>query len=262
MSRFLCTALSVLTAVLLLDGGNLRADEDAAAIIRKAIEAHGGEANLAKLMMCKIDSQGSVELVSGLDGLIEHTFKGELTAKPGKFKTSTRVFQTTAGITVPFASIRTVYNGDGQILINGKSELLKDQALKELKAQAHEREVCLLTPLLKDRKFELTMLDEAAKVSGKAAVALMVRRKGDRDIVLYFDKASGRLVKSKRDFYHIGDKTEGELLNFYNDFKTVQGAVIPHRVVVYHDGKQFAVEKITNIMVLNKVPDSWFEIEE
>jgi hypothetical protein len=256
------TVLPIVTAVLLFGGSELRADEDAAAIVRKAIKAHGGEANLDKHMTCMVESEGSVELRPAAVNLAEYTFKSQLTAKPGKLKASTRFFQTISGGTQPYMSVHMVYNGEGQMLRDGKSELLKDEALKEFKAQAHHREVCLLTLLLKDRKFELTVLDKEAKVSGKAAVAIVVSHEDHQDIVLYFDKESDKLVKSKRDFYHFGHKKEGELLTFYSDFKTVQGAVISHRVVTYHDGKQVAVERITAILVLENAPDEWFRIKE
>jgi len=120
----------------------------------------------------------------------------------------------------------------------------------------------LLTPLLKDKRYELFVLDEEAKVSGKPAVAVMVRRKGDKEIVLYFDKESDRLVKSKREFYHIATQKEGEQLTFYKNFKNARGAIVPHRSVVYYDGKQFMESTITKITILKEAPDSWFEIEE
>jgi hypothetical protein len=257
------TVLPLVTAVLLLGASDLRADEDAAAIIRKAIKAHGGEENLDKLMACMVESQGSLELYPNLAGVFEYTFKSELTAKPGKFKESVKIFQTiNNGDAQPYMSIHNVYNGEGQIVRDGKGEFLKDQALKEFKAQAYHRTVCLLTPLLRDRKFKLTVVDRDAKVSGNAAVAIMVHHQDYQDIVLYFDKESGRLVKSKRDFFHVGKKKEMELLTFFSDFKTVEGAVIPHRVVTYHDGKQFSAERITKILVLETAPDEWFRIKE
>src|SRR5262249_48006738 len=88
------TVLSIVTAVLLLGGSDLRADEAAAAIVRKAIMAHGGAANLDKHLTCRIESQGSAELEYSLSGVIDYTFKMELTAKPGKFKESIKIFQT------------------------------------------------------------------------------------------------------------------------------------------------------------------------
>ena len=259
------TVLSVLTAVPpILNSSNVRADEEAAAIIRRAIKAHGGEQNIAKLMTCQIQSEGTVQpFPDGHPGKIVHTFKTEFTTKPGKFKVVTRVFETSSAgglnVTLPLASVRSAFNGEeGQLLIDGKSQLLKDEALKEFKALAHDRQVCLLTPLLADKDYELTVLDEKAKVSGNAAIAVMVRRKGNKDITLYFDKETAGLVKAKRDFYHIGNKKEGELLTFFKDFRNVEGAIVPHRLVVYHDGKEYSQERIIRISVLRNAPDSWF----
>jgi hypothetical protein len=254
------TVLPLVTAVLLLGGSDLRGD-DAATIIRQAIKAHGGEENLNKLLMCQIASEGTIELLPDLPAEADITFKSEVTAKPGKFKGSTRIFMRILDSRQTLFSIGSVYNGEGQLVTNGKKQLLREAALKEFKATDHERLVCLLTPLLKDPNYVLTVLDEA-KVSGKAVVGVLVHRKGNKDITLYFEKESGRLVKSKREFYHIGDKKDGELLTFYKDFKDVRGARVPHRLVVYQDGKQIMESRITRITILKEAPDSWFEIEE
>src|SRR5262249_19136218 len=187
-----------------------KGDEEALAIVRNAIKAHGGEANLAKHMTCMVESEGSVVLLTIPIPGVEHTFKSELTAKPGKFKESIRYFQTINRRSQPYMSIHTVYNGEGQFIRDGRSEFLKDQALNEFRAYAHQRELRLLIPLLKDSKYKLTVLDKAAMVSGGAAVALMVHHEDHQDIVLYFDKASDRLVKTKRNFYHFGNEQEGE----------------------------------------------------
>src|SRR5262249_16739876 len=209
-----------------------------------------------------ITSEGSVEMPYHTSGVIEYTFKSELTAKPGKLKQSIRYFWTIGGDTQPYTSVQTVFNGDGHLVRDGKGQFLKDQALKELKAQAYQREVCLLTPLLKDSKFNLTVLDNEAQVSGKAAVALMVHHADYQDIVLYFDKESGRLVKSKRSFYHFGYGKGGELLTVFSNFKTVAGAVIPHQAVSYNDGKLLPLDRITSVLVLASAPDEWFRIQE
>jgi hypothetical protein len=213
-------------------------------------------------MTCQIESEGTIDLLPDLPTGADITFKSEFTAKPGKFKDSTRIFMSILDVRQTLFSISSVYNGEGQLVTNGKKQLLREAALKEFKALDHERLVCLLTPLLKDPNYELTVLEDTAKVSGKAAVAVLVHRRGDKDITLYFDKESGRLVKSKREFYHIGDKKEGERLVFYKDFKDVQKAIVAHHLVVYHDGKQVMDSTITRITILKEAPDSWFEIEE
>lgn len=251
----------MLTAVLLL-GGSARAGEDAVAVVRKAIKAHGGEANLDKLKMCMIRSEGSVDIFPVLLRDIEYTFKAELIAKPGRFKASIKYFQVISGVSQPYLSVHTLFDGDGHIVRDGRSEFLREQGRREFKTVAHQREVCLLTPLLKDRKFKLTVLDRKADVSGRAAVAVMVYHEDHQDIVLYFDKENGRLVKSKRNFFDFSHSKDGELVNIYSDFRTVYGAVLAHRIVTFHDGKQASAERITSVVVLETAPDEWFRIKE
>src|SRR5262245_45077414 len=81
-----------------------KGDEEALAIVRNAIKAHGGEANLAKHMTCMVESEGSVVLLTIPIPGVEHTFKSELTAKPGKFKESIRYFQTINRRSQPYMS--------------------------------------------------------------------------------------------------------------------------------------------------------------
>jgi hypothetical protein len=212
--------------------------------------------------MALIRSEGSVDIFPVLLRDIEYTFKAELIVKPGRFKASIKYFQVISGVSQPYLSVHTLYDGDGQIVRDGRSEFLREQGRREFKAVAHQRETCLLTPLLKDKKFKLTVLDRGAMVSGKAAVAVMAHHQEEQDIVLYFDKASGRLVKTKRVYYDFTHSKDGELVNIYSDFRTVQGAVIAHRIVTFHDGKQAAMERITSIVVLKDAPDEWFRIRE
>src|SRR5262249_57621844 len=87
------TVLPIVAAVLLLGGSDLRADENAAAIVRKAIKAHGGEANLDKHMTCTVETQGSVELMTIPITGIEYTFKSDLSSQPRKVKWPIRILK-------------------------------------------------------------------------------------------------------------------------------------------------------------------------
>ncbi len=254
--------LSLVTAGLLLGARDVRAGEDAAGIVRRAIQAHGGEANLDKLMTCIVEAEGWVDIRHPVINIAEYTYTARVTAKPGKFTASIKYFQTISGGTRPYMSTRMVYNGGGQIVTDGKNQLLKDQALRELQTVAYQREVCLLAPLLRDKKFNLTVLNRGAKVSGKKAAAVVVYHEDYPEVVLYFDEASGRLVSSKRDFYQFSSGKMGELQIFYSDFRTVSGALIPHRIVSYQDGQQASVERITSVRLLANAPDEWFRISE
>jgi hypothetical protein len=242
-------------------GNELSADDDAVrAVIAKAIASHGGAKNLAKLMSCEILSEGSVDLQPALGA--SYSFKQEVTRKPGKYRVWTRVFSTRLGRTNPHGSMRIVFNGEeGQILKDHQKRTLNDKELKELQAIAHEWQVRLLVPLLQDRKYELSVVDDEATVGRKPAVEIKVRREGEQPVNLYFEKDSGRLVKSRRAFYDFGTRREAEWAAVFSNFKAVAGAVVPHRIVVLHNDKKFLDERIIRFKFLKNISDKEFDVE-
>jgi hypothetical protein len=256
---------SLVIAGLLLGARDVRAGEDAAyatATVRRAIQVHGGEANLDKLMTCIVEAEGWVNIRHPVVNIAEYTYTARVTAKPGKFTAYMKYYQTICGGTKPYMTTRMVYNGGAQIVTDGKNQLLKDEVIKELRTVAYQREVGLLTPLLRDKKFKLTVINHETKLAGKTTVAVGVHHQDHPDIILYFDKANGTLFASKRDFYQFASGKVGELLNYYSDFRPVSGALIPHRTVSYQDGLEASVERITSVRLLESAPDEWFRIVE
>src|SRR5262245_64813 len=184
--RVLFVPLFVASLVLGL-AGRAAAEDDAKAVIEKAIKAHGGEEKLAKLKAGRMKTKIRLEEGGGLDLTQEAAFM-----LPDKIKEVVE-------LTVDGNQVRvvSVFNGDkGWIKINGKEIKVDDKVKESLKEQGHLSQVSRLVPL-RGKEFTLTSLGES-KVDDKTVVGVKVARKGHQDIDLHFDKKTGLLTKVER----------------------------------------------------------------
>ena len=85
---------------------------------------------------------------------------------------------------------------------------------------------------------QLTALGES-KVGGKPAVGVRVSSKDHRDISLYFDKATGLLLKKTLRRKEPGVPAEFTEETLYEDYKNVSGLMFPFHVSETRDGKPF-----------------------
>src|SRR5206468_2395540 len=157
-----------------------RAQDEARALLDKAIKANGGEEALRKYKAGQFKGKGTLEIAGGLAITQEATY-----LLPDKFKE-------VVDFEINGQKINVVSVFDGtkfSLKINGQEMKIDDKILSELKELSHLIQVSRLV-VLKDKAYELTPLGEA-KVEGKAALGLRVVRQGYKDISLYFDKESG-----------------------------------------------------------------------
>jgi hypothetical protein len=239
--------------------GLSRADEEGEAIIQKAIKAHGGAQNLAKLKNCHTKSQGQYDpfVPSGfVNPGQQYDFKSDTVVQlPGKIRVISDYW---LGM-LKVSSATVVLNGDDAWLkANGKTTLIQDQALEEQKATIQEFMCSALTPLLEKNSYDLTALPDK-KVKGKAAHVVSVKPKGHPEIILYFDKDSGLLVKTERRAYNAGTKKEGLQEIFYSNYKDQDGVKCAMASVGWWDGKQLWTSVVTEIEFLKTVPKHYFE---
>src|SRR5262245_2214954 len=176
--------------VLLCGAGRLwSGDESAArALVDRAIEAQGGEANLAKFQAVTLKGKGKFYGTSD-DGV---PFTGEW-ATQGETHTRMRLEFTAMGQTFKYAK---VISGDkGWIKLNDdNAQPMSKEVLAEEREQLHGSWVATLLPL-KGKEFKLSPLGEV-KVGDRPAVGVRVSRQGRRDVSLYFDQKSHLLVKT------------------------------------------------------------------
>ena len=239
---------SCLLAVFVL--GASAQETDLKDVLKKAIQAHGGEANLAKYKAASVKFKGKLEVAGqSLD------ITGEQSVLiPDKFRVA-MAFQ------INGMNIDTVQIFDGKSLwvtVLGKTMELKDEALiKEIKeSYAVERAAGLVGLLAKE--YELSAIGDV-KVKDKDAVGIRVSKKGQRDINLFFDKKSNLLIKTEyRSRLPMGGDQEVTQEKYFFDHKEVTGLMSPRRMVMEHDGKQILDIEMTDTQVLETLDPAIF----
>jgi hypothetical protein len=216
----------LMTALLFASLSNVsRADDqsDAAAIVEKGLKAIGGREKVAKYKARTWKAQGTYY---GMGQGVPYA--GEYSVQwPGKFRME---------IVGVFA---IVLNGDKGWLKMG--DTVKEMSPDELAEQREEHYagwVMTLLPL-SDKAFQVSTMGET-QVAGRPTLGVNVKRDGHRDVQLYFDKESGRLVKSENRVKaaELGGK---EVLQevFYSDYREVDGVLLSARVELKRDGAKF-----------------------
>ncbi len=167
-------------------------DDDARAVVEKAIRAHGGPENLTKLQTCRIKSKGTVDLSVAFGtqmaddafGVMKREFETETFVQlPRQYKVIIDRWMNFSAIIgggrgPKDLAATVVLNGDeGWIKTNGHTKSMNEEELKESKSHARELHAITLVPLLKDKEYKLSLLDEA-KVKGKVAVGIRVKVEG------------------------------------------------------------------------------------
>ena len=117
-----------------------------------------------------------------------------------------------------------------------------------------------LTPLLKDKSYELSLIGED-KVDGKKVIGVRVSQvKSQKDVNLYFDKETGLLTKME---YQTIDASTGKDLNeeriVKEYMKNKDGIMVPKKTVIKQDGKVFAETETVEMKFLESLEDSEFK---
>src|SRR5262249_50755092 len=151
-------------------------------IIDKAIEAHGGEAVLAKFPARTLTGAGKFY---GLGDPID--FSLELASYDKKFRFGMNMVVMNFDL-----KIVVIVNGaKGWENVNDDVKEIDADELAEHKEQMHSQAVVSLLPLKKDKDYTLSPIGEVM-VAERPAVGVRVSKKGHRDVNLYFDKAKGQ----------------------------------------------------------------------
>jgi hypothetical protein len=228
--------------------GPVRAQEDARAILSKAVTAHGGEDKLSKLRADRVKVKGTLYL-----GDMEIPFTGEtLVQMPGQFKNV---------MDMKFMGqnrkVVQVLNGDrGWVSIDGQSRDPDAAGLAQMKETLYMDQLVRLTPLLKDNAYQLTALKET-KIKDRPAVGVKIAAKGHKDASLWFDKENGLLVKAEYTMMN-NQKKEVPQEEYFSDFKEVGGIKRPMKVVAFQDGKKLMDAEITDVQSPDKIADAEF----
>jgi hypothetical protein len=225
-------------------------EPDVRATIARAIQAKGGEANEAKYKGMTMKGAG---MFYGLGEAIPYTgewhFQGHTQSK---FTLEIKVMNQVLTFT-------QIVNGDkGWVKFNDEVKDMSADELAEEKQAMYAKWVTTLVPL-KDKAFKLATLGEV-KIDDKAAVGVRVSQAGKRDINLFFDKAGGLLVKAEHQVKDVkggGDQEMSEE-TFYSDYKQIQGAKYPTKVIIKRDAKLYVEGEMSEIRLLERVDEAVF----
>jgi zinc protease len=237
MASVLCGLLVAASAAFAQDG--------ARAILEKAIQAQGGEAKVAKLRTMRIKVEGTTDLVPGQPNLpftMEDTWR-----MPHQYKT-TSSFQLMGK---KFTQTQVIDGDKGWIQIDGQVQDMPKDALAEMKEQKYAEDLDRLG-FLGEKGIEFSALAEI-QGEGKPAVGVLVKSKGHRDVKLYFDKASGLLVKREQ---RVLDPSSGKEVRqevLFSDYQEKDGLKHYQKIVALRDGKKVIDAKVTEVEFFEKL---------
>ncbi|MBX3399088.1 MAG: hypothetical protein KF873_10120 [Gemmataceae bacterium] len=232
-------------------------DVKPADVVKKAIEAHGGAAALDKAKIARTTAKGTMNL-SGQK--IDYATTA-VHALPDKYK-----LETTGELAKLKLVTSQVLNGKKtkiRATLAGADQPLPDKAKDETIQAALVQEASLLTPLQDAKKFTLKA-DKDADVNGSPATVLVVTGNGLKELKLFFDKKSNLLVKMQRKGLAPGTAgvVEVDEETFLSDFKKFDAALLPSKVVVTHDKKEFLTMVVTEWKFLDKVEATEFSVDD
>jgi hypothetical protein len=223
------------------------ADDDAKAVLEKAIKARGAS-TASKATIIRGKGNFNVE------GMMAD-FKLESWAQlPGKDRTI--ISFSLNGMN--FEIINVLSGEKGWRSFMGQVEELPADEVKEQQFSMYRETVTELAPIKQDKAITLNSLGET-KIRDKAVVGIQVSKKDLPDINLYFDKATYQLVKSEHQGKHPIAKTEGKLEVYYTDVKELApGAKVPYKLEMHFNGEKFMDFELTEVQVVDRHDDSLF----
>jgi hypothetical protein len=228
--------------------GLVRAQDDARAIVAKAVAAHGGEEKLGRLRADHVRVKGTL-----FQDDKEFPFLGETIVQlPSQFKNVMEL-----KVMGQNRKVVQVLNGEhGWESLDGQARDPEAARLSQMKEALYKDQLTRLTPLLKDNAYQLTALKET-KIKDRPAVGIKVASKGHKDANLWFDKENGLLIKAEYTTMN-NQKREVQQEEFFSDFKEVGGIKRPMKVLALQDGKKFMEAEITDVQYPEKIADSEF----
>jgi hypothetical protein len=247
-------------AVALVAAGIAAAEDKAEAVVKKAIDAHGGADALNKYKAARFKMAGDLSIM-GMD--IE--FTGSLAYNlPDRYRLEIEmevmgqkaVFEQV----VKGETIKSTVKAGGMTVQNPGGDAEKE----ELRVAAVMQEAEQLTPLLDAKKFTIKAADDA-DVNGKKASVVVVQPKSvKKEFKMFFDKESGLLVKTAHRGKQpdAGGATEVDEESYASDYKKVKGIQVPGKLIVNHDGKKFMEVKLSDYELLEKIDDKEFATDD
>jgi hypothetical protein len=224
-------------------------EEDARAVVARAVAAHGGEDRLAGDHAERVRFRGTI-----YGDKTSSPFEAEtLVQLPGQLKTR---IEMRLGDGRKQALVQLVDGTKAALFLNGRPEKMDLAARQEMAAKLQVQRVLRLVPLLRDRSYELAPLPDV-KVNDRPAAGVRVSARGRGELRLYFDRELGLLVKSE----HGLDDGAGRVVRqeeYYGEFRDVEGRKRPFKVAAYRDGRKVMEAEVVDFKDLGRIDDAEF----
>jgi hypothetical protein len=217
-------------------------------VIERAVAAHGGKTALAKFVTYSYRTDTVLFIKDD-----KRTVKSEgICQAPGQY---TVVSRFGSGDSL----IQWLNNDRAWQQINDEPvEELRGETLRFDRFKNYMWHVVLLYPLLEDDTgFQLARSGEFT-VDGRRATRIVVTKKDQEPLSLFFDIDRGLLIKLQCKTYDRYDNKERELEEVYTDFKDFTGATFPAKTIVYIEGKKTGERTAVDMKPLAKQPDEVF----
>lgn len=230
----------------LLLAGLARGDESPRQLLERACAAHGGRPTLARAHAERLTLKGTIHV-----GAASVPFAEDRAVQlPARYRSEVRVTQGSASHSVVHA-----LDGDkAAIWVDGREAPVTATHRAQL-LQAMQLSLAMkLAPLLDDPSFAFFGMGRFS-LDGRPVVGVRVVGKLQRDLTLYFDEATARLVRSD----HLVDGPGGKDVRqeaHYSDYRELGGHPRPCKVVVFRDGKKVMDAEITDARPIDGIhPD-------
>jgi hypothetical protein len=223
--------------------------DDLKAILRKAIEAHGGEKLLTKYQAGSSKFKGKIKILN-----MDADMSGEtMFQKPDKLKNAI-----TLNIMNKEIDIVQVFDGKTfWVSIMGKTmEIKDDKIVKEMRETLRAEGGGSFVDMLKGG-YDLSSVGDV-KVKGKDAVGILVKKEGQRDITYFFDKKTFLVVKSEQRTLDGMSGQEYTQEKFITEYQVKDGLKVGKRVEIRKDGEEFMDIQILDVRIVEKFDASNF----
>lgn len=239
--------------------GVATADDKADAVVKKAVEAHGGAEALSKYKASRMNMKGAMH-VMGM--AIEYTGKTAYAAPDRS------MFEINADIAGMKLTISQKAKGDKYkttVKVGDMTIPNPDDEKEEVKVMLLIQEAERIVSLLDKKKFTLTIADDEDVNGKKASVIVAKPATSKKEIRFFFDKESGLMVRHSHQGRGPGEAGETvDVLEdtYLSDYKKINGVQVPQKLETKHDGKKFLTADLTDIEVLEKLDDAIFALDD
>ena len=222
-----------------------RAGEKEQKLLERAVQAQGGESNVARLRIMRVKCEGTSAFNPGQPAMrfsIEDTWQ-----MPNQYR-SLQTYEINGAKT----SQLSVNDGsNGWIQQNGQTQAMTKDDITERLEQEYAENFDRLQ-FLKDKALEVESVDDI-KIDGKSAVGVRIRSKGHRDVRLYFDDDTGLLAKREHRVFDPGSGKEVVQEVFFTDYQDHHGTKYPGKLVAHRNGKIMAEIKVVEVEFFDKL---------